>query len=261
MVDEPFEPMGFDIVEVPFIWVPDGSDDPRPGYPWFEAGRMTLSAEQLAAWRPSDSWRWSGQARSAGQGEAVAEQGAATPDQHSMLLQAFGDAPEQVVMGSQPTGVGNEIAAAAEARFARYSPSEIAEAIEAWHALSDLRAILAALDAASASNPIVRLLAQGAESPAAGPPIEQEPLPPLPPPAAPLPPTINDPDLERGGLLPWKQPDFIPGTNDRIYIPPDTEPPGLMDPSTQKDVPANDIPPERPFRNASVAPPRDDDGH
>ena len=37
-----FEPLSHDIVEIPFIFVPDGYVGPRPGYPWFEAGRMTL---------------------------------------------------------------------------------------------------------------------------------------------------------------------------------------------------------------------------
>jgi hypothetical protein len=41
--------LGHDVVEIPFIWVPDDSAGPRPAYPWFEVGRMTLSAEPSEA--------------------------------------------------------------------------------------------------------------------------------------------------------------------------------------------------------------------
>ena len=49
MRDDFLESLGHDIVEIPFIWIPDGYFGLRPGYPWFEAGRITLSAEQVAA--------------------------------------------------------------------------------------------------------------------------------------------------------------------------------------------------------------------
>ena len=42
-------PLGHDEVAIPFIFVPDGHAGPRPGYPWFEAGRMTLGVEPSAS--------------------------------------------------------------------------------------------------------------------------------------------------------------------------------------------------------------------
>src|SRR5437016_14213437 len=69
MSDDPFE-FGHDTIEIPFIWIPDDYDGPRPGYPWFEAGEMTLGAEQVAAWPPSSPAPRGGEDRSSsGDGE------------------------------------------------------------------------------------------------------------------------------------------------------------------------------------------------
>ena len=70
---------------------------------------------------------------------------------------------------------------------------------------------------------------------------------------------MNDFDMGPGELVPWRQPGFFPGTNDRNYIPPDTDPPGPMDPSMSKEPPGDDVTPERRFRNASAALPPDND--
>jgi hypothetical protein len=45
MSDDP-RPASYDTLTIAFIWVPDGGR--RPGYPWFEAGQMTLTAEGVA---------------------------------------------------------------------------------------------------------------------------------------------------------------------------------------------------------------------
>src|SRR6185437_11984558 len=112
MSDLPFDPMGSDILEVPFLWVPEGA--PRPGHPWFEAGRMTVSAERLAAWSAANASQRSGQARSG----------------------------DQAVPGPWSVDVWNETIPAAEAPVARDGPSEIGAAIKAWNALSDPRTTL-----------------------------------------------------------------------------------------------------------------------
>ena len=156
MTDKPLEHMGFGTFDVPFIWLPDADAGRRPGYPWVEAGRMTLNS-----------------ARSAVTARATADRPAASLHRRTISVDA---------------------------------------------------------------------------------PIQQEPLPPLPPAPPPLPPTMRDTDLGRDGLLPWKQPDFMPGTNDRIYIPPDSDPPGPIDPKMHKFPPGPNVPTERFFREASDDP-------
>ena len=155
-----FEPMGSDIIEVPFIWVPDGYAGPRPGYPWFEAGRMTVSAERLAAWSAANASLRSGQAQSADHGGTADKQRHVPPDQRQVQYQESGDVPEQTVTGAWSVDFGNETTTATERPLARYGPSEIGTATEAWDALSDPRIALASLYAASASNPIVKTFAR-----------------------------------------------------------------------------------------------------
>ncbi len=75
MAIDPREPMAFDRVEIPAIWVPrgspmpqgvfahpvcfdaiwipDGYDGPMPGYPWVQFGRMTLSQQQASVGGPA----------------------------------------------------------------------------------------------------------------------------------------------------------------------------------------------------------------
>src|SRR3954471_9176648 len=69
-----FEARGHDEVVIPFIWIPDNYEGPRPGYPWFEAGRMTLSAEQLAAAPGTHATTQAGEARVAADAAAATEQ-------------------------------------------------------------------------------------------------------------------------------------------------------------------------------------------
>jgi len=39
---------GFATLELEFMWIPDGYAGLRPGYPWFEAGELTLAGDSQA---------------------------------------------------------------------------------------------------------------------------------------------------------------------------------------------------------------------
>lgn len=137
--DEPFDTLGHDLVEVPFIWIPDGYAGPRPGYPWFEAGRMTLGAKQLEPWPPCRLTPWGA--------EALPSNDAANVQQGAGEASA-GPQPPGPAAADRP---GPAPAAGASERARRYfdcSREAVNAATKALNGLSDPGAILQTLDRA-----------------------------------------------------------------------------------------------------------------
>jgi hypothetical protein len=48
-------PVGYDTLELRFIWLPENYDGQRPGYPWFEAGWMAFAAAKT---KPESRQPW-----------------------------------------------------------------------------------------------------------------------------------------------------------------------------------------------------------
>lgn len=121
----------------PAIFIPDGYQGARPGYPWIEFGRVTLrvdkarrprkpaSAPTTAPTRPSPSVSYT-------------EPSAVTPDQPATGSLA-------------PRGIGLE----GTMRPTNALP-DLGAAVRTWNSLSDLSATMAALDALSPTSPYVR---------------------------------------------------------------------------------------------------------
>ncbi len=171
MPERPFEPTTLSRVEFPCIWVPDGCEmppttwgnpafframwipgghqDPRPGYPWIEFGRMALPPDgRPVAARPQLSDR----VPAAGGTNEKAGQSITVPGSEA-----------QVPFARHATAHAHPIEDAADAvrdaQFAAVLP-DISATIGSWNAVSDLGVALAALGAVSTSNPIVQSLAQ-----------------------------------------------------------------------------------------------------
>ena len=116
---------------------------------------MTLSAKQLAAWPRSRPTPWGAEAYSS-KDAANVQRGAGEASDGSRASEAApADRP-----GAAPADGGDAVGADSEARLAAYSYPNTGAAMKAWNALSDPRATLAALDAASGANPVVRSLAE-----------------------------------------------------------------------------------------------------
>ena len=160
MFGRPSEPVGFNRLELPCIWardggpvggmpwsqpvsmpamwIPDGYQGPPPGYPWMEFGRLTLPAEPRAAGAPT--------AGAVIPGGAVPA--AAAPDV----------APSPRWLAAVPLAPGADDTA--RSPHPGYADPNVGAATQARDVLSDLRAAMVALDAASQSNPIVASLAR-----------------------------------------------------------------------------------------------------
>jgi hypothetical protein len=148
-----FEARGHDEVVIPFIWIPDNYEGPRPGYPWFEAGRMTLSAEQLAAAPGTHATTQASEAR-------VAADAAAATEQPTSLADPDTGRPRQQIVTGPLTDNTAYWAINSETESQRIGElrAQVDAAVRAWRAVSDPRAIVTALDAASGSNPVVKAL-------------------------------------------------------------------------------------------------------
>ena len=132
------------------MFIPDGSDLPLPGYPWVEFGRVTLDPGPTRASRNTSTT--AGTTTEATRSDA----GDLTnmPDSSLTASGALGEAAGEAGVG-WPGGVGD----GGGIGLGGSGYSDIAAAMAAWNALSDPRVTLAALDAASASNPLVKSLA------------------------------------------------------------------------------------------------------
>lgn len=247
-------PTGFDHLELRCIWVPDGYNGPPLGHPWIEVGRVAFDAE------PADADTSSPGRPSEGVADTRQRRGA----RHDLPMAV----PPLTASNADIAPPAADVAEGWTAWdvSSAYSRADAGAVFPSVNAVPHPRDTLAALQAASPDNPIVRSLARDARSgrshlPAtytqpADDPIQQEPLPDLPPSPSPPSPTIGDTELERGRLLPWEQPDFAPGSLDQIHIPSDTGPSGPVDAPISKAPPLACLPAERRLREASFAPKR-----
>jgi hypothetical protein len=119
----PSSAFGRDTLELRCIFVSDGHDEPRPGYPWIEFGWLTLD--------PAPGGRAFKRTASASTDAAVAAADQAAAKRTAAL--------------SPATPASGELS--------RYAEPDIAATMALWHALSDPRASLATLDAASTTGP------------------------------------------------------------------------------------------------------------
>jgi hypothetical protein len=94
-------PLGYDIVEMPFVWISDGCDVPRPGQAWFKAGWLTLGAEQLAAWPPSSYSSLRGEV-GAGPGVTLTDRQANPTTLAAPPTAEVGDMEGDAIAASQP---------------------------------------------------------------------------------------------------------------------------------------------------------------
>ena len=129
--------LGVDVVEIPFIWIPDGHTGPRPGYPWFEAGRLTLGVEHSAAGASSGDQAQRGDAAAGSYGTS------ADPGTHATASAAL-----------PGTGAGEMSADGAEAGFGPDAADPFANSPEHARSYGDpsavaVRAAIEALDALS----------------------------------------------------------------------------------------------------------------
>ena len=100
-----------DIVDIPFIWIPDGYRGPRPGYPWFEAGRLALSSERLEEAPPYNMTAWQG-GDALQRAMATAGRSAVSEDRQRNETSAIETPPGQPMSGVHPaSGAPNPAAA------------------------------------------------------------------------------------------------------------------------------------------------------
>ena len=143
-------PLGHDEVAIPFIFVPDGHAGPRPGYPWFEAGRMTLGVERPEAGALSGERAQQSEGntrRDVASGERWADASAAVDPPGS----GYGGVPAGGT-GATSWPADDDPFSDEPARARSYGDSSavaVRAAIEALDALSNPGLGLAALDAAS----------------------------------------------------------------------------------------------------------------
>lgn len=134
--------------------IPDGSDRPLPGYPWVEFGRVTLGRGPARARLPASRKTSTTAGTTAEAARSDAGDLTNMPDSSLTASAVLGEAAGEASV-DRPAGVGD----GGGIRLGGYGYSDIAAAMAAWNALSDPRVTLAALDAASASNPVVKSLA------------------------------------------------------------------------------------------------------
>ena len=155
-----FESMSFENLELPCIWVPaggklpatpwsdpavfraifipDGYQGPRPGYPWIEFGRMTLRVRKPRGTRAANS--------------------AATSPGARQSWSQSGSAPRAVTLGQVAAG---PLAPSDGTRLEAKAYPDLGATVRSWTDLSDLRATMSALDALKPSNPWVASAARG----------------------------------------------------------------------------------------------------
>ncbi len=140
---------GRDRLEIRAIFIPDGYDGKRPGYPWVEVGRMALGQ------RPATIRATAARSTPLRVDDPAAITGRATAPRTA------GPGPE----ASPPAPLGQPLDAAATGSSADGGVTavypDIAATICSWNAVSGPRDALAGLDATSPSNPIVVSLAKG----------------------------------------------------------------------------------------------------
>ena len=136
------------------MFIPDGSDLPLPGYPWVEFGRVTLDRGPTRARLPASRKTSTTAGTTAEATGSDAGDLTNMPDLSVTASAVPGEAAGEAGVG-WPAGVGD----GGGIRLGGSGYSDIAAAMAAWNALSDPPVTLAALDAASASNPIVKSLA------------------------------------------------------------------------------------------------------
>ncbi len=146
-----FVPEGGKLPEIPWgdpamfpaIFIPDGYQGPRPGYPWIEFGRMTLQVPK--ARRPRE-------AASAATAAGTRQSMASVSDVEPRAV-----APDQLAGGSfAPIGRNSD-----ETRRATNVYPDLGATVRSWTSPSDLRAMTSALDALSPSSPFVASAAPG----------------------------------------------------------------------------------------------------
>jgi hypothetical protein len=146
-------------VTFPAVFIPDGYDGPRLGYPWIELGRMTLPGRRVAAHGLSDRGTSAPDLAAAGVSRSGAVDATTAPYAPMAAVPVVGEIPGEA-NGAEVAGM---IARGSDGAVRwRGSGPDIAAAMAAWTAMSDPRVMLAALDAASASNPVGEIA--GAES-------------------------------------------------------------------------------------------------
>jgi hypothetical protein len=148
--------MSFDRLELPCIWIPeggelpatlpwgnpaiframfipDGHEGPRPGYPWIEFGRMSLRVGSAGGTRQAPS--------------AATRQSRSVPDAEPRAA-----ALDPPVVGSfaPPGGNSDETS-----RATKVYP-DLGATVRSWTAISDVSATKAALDVLSPNSPYVR---------------------------------------------------------------------------------------------------------
>ena len=124
------------------IFIPDGYQGPRPGYPWIEFGRMSLRVRKPRGTRAANSV-------------------ATSPGARQSWSQS-GSAPRAVTLGQVAAGPlapsgGNSDGTRLEAK----AYPGLGATVRSWTDLSDLRATMSALDALKPSNPWVASAARG----------------------------------------------------------------------------------------------------
>jgi len=144
--------VGFDRLELRAIWFPNDYQGPQPGYPWVEFGRMTLPSERTALAR---------QGLPSGTGTEAVDTGVTTGRSAAArgLEGAARPLRGQAPGGAQTVGTPDDGMTVVTAPLV-YTYPDIDAAMQAWYALRNPSATLAALDALSASNPVVKTLAR-----------------------------------------------------------------------------------------------------
>jgi hypothetical protein len=145
-------------VMLPAVFIPDGYDGPRPAYPWIELGRMTLPGRRAAARGVTDTGARAPDVIPAGVSLSDASHEATAPYAPVAAFPVLGEVPGEA---DATEAAGMIACGSGRAVGWRGSGPDIAAAMAAWTAVTDPRVVLAVLDAASASNPVVKSLAEG----------------------------------------------------------------------------------------------------
>jgi hypothetical protein len=145
-------PLGYDIVEIPFVWIPDGCDVPRPGHAWFKAGWFTLSAEQLAAWPPSSYLSLRGEV-GAGPGVTLTDRQANPTTLAASPTAEVGDMEGDAIAASQPVWPERSVGASPPPHSdGALAAPDVRAATQPSDALSDPHLTVAVRDAVSRRN-------------------------------------------------------------------------------------------------------------
>ncbi len=144
------------------MWIPEGYDGPRPGYPWIEVGRMMLPGADRTVGAPFDRPHQPDQAIPSDLRWPVASDTPSTPG--GAVAPTGGPDDRSTELRGQPLprdSADFSAVAAGDSRVSVVGPDypDIGAAMMAWDSLSDARAASMALDAISRRNPRGRTIA------------------------------------------------------------------------------------------------------